>query len=62
MTLGSDLAGLAVPAADLKELQRVDVGAWKAELADIEKRFARFGDRLPQRLRKLLDDFRKRLG
>jgi len=57
-----DLAGLAVTAADLKELQRVDVGAWKAELADIERHFARFGDRLPQRLRKQLDDLRKRLG
>ena len=57
-----DLAGLAVPAADLKELQRVDVGAWKAELVNIEKHFARFGDRLPERLRKQLDDLRKRLG
>ena len=57
-----DLSGLAVTAADLKELQRVDANAWTAELADIEKHFARFGDRLPQRLRKQLDDLRKRLG
>jgi len=40
----------------------VDVGAWKAELAGIEKHFARFGDRLPERLWKQLDDLRKRLG
>jgi phosphoenolpyruvate carboxykinase (GTP) len=57
-----DLAGLAVPAADLKELQRVDADAWKVELADIETHFARFGDRLPERLRKQLDDLRKRFG
>lgn len=56
-----DLTGLAVTAADLKELQRVDADAWKAELADIKTHFARFGDRLPQRLRKQLDDLRKRL-
>ena len=57
-----DLTGLAIPAADLKELLRVDVDAWKAELADIEKHFAQFGDRLPERLRKQLDAQRKRLG
>ncbi len=57
-----DLAGLAVTAADLGELQRVDANAWKTELADIEKHFARFGDRLPQRLRKQLDDLGRRLG
>jgi phosphoenolpyruvate carboxykinase (GTP) len=56
-----DLDGLAVTAADLGELQRVDADAWKVELADIEKHFARFGDRLPQRLRKQLDDLGKRL-
>jgi phosphoenolpyruvate carboxykinase (GTP) len=57
-----DLADLAVTAADLKELQRVDVDAWKGELADIGRHFGQFGDRLPPRLRKQLDDLRKRLG
>ena len=57
-----DLSGLAIPAADLKELLRVDVGAWKAELGDIEKHFDQFGDRLPERLRQQLDAQRKRLG
>jgi len=56
-----DLTGLDVTAADLDALQRVDTDAWKAELADIERHFAQFGDRLPQRLRKQLDDLRKRL-
>ncbi len=57
-----DLSGLAIPPADLKELLRVDVDAWKAELDDIEKHFAQFGDRLPERLREQLDAQRKRLG
>jgi phosphoenolpyruvate carboxykinase (GTP) len=55
-----DLAGLDIPAADLEELQRVDVAAWKIELAGIENHFARFGNRLPQWLRKQLDGLRKR--
>ena len=57
-----DLTGLAVSAADLKELLRVDRDAWRAELTDIEKNFAQFGDRLPERLRKQLDDLGKTSG
>jgi phosphoenolpyruvate carboxykinase (GTP) len=57
-----DLAGLAVSAAGLKELLRVDRDAWRAELTDIEKNFDQFGDRLPERLRKQLADLRRRLG
>jgi phosphoenolpyruvate carboxykinase (GTP) len=57
-----DLAGLAIDAADLKELLRIDPAAWKAEVADIENHFGQFGGRLPARLRKQLDDLRKRLG
>ncbi|MBU2054104.1 MAG: phosphoenolpyruvate carboxykinase (GTP) [Proteobacteria bacterium] len=57
-----DLAGLAIPATDLKELLRVDADAWKAELSDIERHFGQFGDRLPERLRKQLNDLKKRLG
>ena len=57
-----DLTGLAVSAADLKELLRVDANAWKNELSDIEKHFGQFGNRLPERLRKQLNDLGKRLG
>ncbi len=57
-----DLAGLDVPAADLKELLRVDVEAWKAEVPDIEKHFAKFGDHMPGRLKKQLEELAKRLG
>ncbi|MEK6654285.1 MAG: phosphoenolpyruvate carboxykinase (GTP), partial [Thermodesulfobacteriota bacterium] len=57
-----DLSGLAISAADLKELLRVDANAWKAEISDIEKHFGQFGDRLPERLRKQLNDLGTRLG
>jgi phosphoenolpyruvate carboxykinase (GTP) len=57
-----DLTGLAIPPADLKELFRINADAWKAEVTDIEKHFGQFGDRLPARLRKQLDDLRRRLG
>jgi phosphoenolpyruvate carboxykinase (GTP) len=57
-----DLAGVAISAADLKELLRVDRDAWRAEVTDIEKSFAQFGDRLPGRLRKQLADLGTRLG
>jgi phosphoenolpyruvate carboxykinase (GTP) len=57
-----DLSGLDIPAADVKELLRVDRDAWKVELGDIEKHFAQFGDRLPKRLRQQLEAQRKRLG
>jgi phosphoenolpyruvate carboxykinase (GTP) len=57
-----DLTGLDIPDADFRELFRVDPSAWKAEAADIERHFSQFGDRLPPRLRKQLDDLRRRLG
>jgi phosphoenolpyruvate carboxykinase (GTP) len=46
----------------MNELLRMDIDAWKGELTDIEKFFSQFGDRLPARLRKQLDDLKKRLG
>jgi phosphoenolpyruvate carboxykinase (GTP) len=57
-----DLSGLDIPAEDLKELLRVDVDLWKAELPDIENHFSKFADRLPERLKKQLKDLAKRLG
>jgi len=57
-----DLTGLAISAADLKELLRVDANAWKAEISDVEKHFGQFGDRLPERLRKQLNDLGTRFG
>ncbi len=48
--------------ANLPELLRVDMDAWRAELTDIDKYFAQFGDRLPARLHRQLDNLRTRLG
>jgi len=56
-----DLKGLDIPAGNMKALMDVDLAAWKAELPDIEQHFALFGSRLPERLRKQLEEFRKRL-
>jgi phosphoenolpyruvate carboxykinase (GTP) len=56
-----DIKGLSVPAADMEELLKVDLAAWKAEIADIEKHFAKFGDRLPARMKKQLEELKKRL-
>jgi phosphoenolpyruvate carboxykinase (GTP) len=57
-----DLSGLDIPAGNMKELMSVDLAAWRAEIPDIEKHFALFGDRLPARLRKQLEEMKKRLG
>jgi phosphoenolpyruvate carboxykinase (GTP) len=57
-----DLAGLELPAEDLAELLRVDADAWRAELPDIEQHFAKFGDRLPERLSEQVGALRERLG
>jgi phosphoenolpyruvate carboxykinase (GTP) len=57
-----DLAGLDIPAGNLQELMEVNPQEWKAEVPDIEKHFALFGDRLPDRLRQQLAAMKERLG
>jgi phosphoenolpyruvate carboxykinase (GTP) len=57
-----DLKGLNLPADNMKELLTVDSSAWKAEVPDIEKYFAQFGDRLPERLKKQLGELAVRLA
>jgi phosphoenolpyruvate carboxykinase (GTP) len=57
-----DLGGLEVSAEDMNELMSIDAETWKSEIPDIEKHFSTFGDRLPERLKKQLEEFRKRLG
>lgn len=57
-----DLKGLKIDEADMKELMKVDVEAWKKEADGIEKDFAKFGERLPKRLKKQLDNLRERLN
>jgi phosphoenolpyruvate carboxykinase (GTP) len=57
-----DLSGLDVPAGNMKALMDVNLREWKAEIPDIEKHFAVFGNRLPERLQKQFEEFKKRLG
>jgi phosphoenolpyruvate carboxykinase (GTP) len=56
-----NLAGLDIRQEYLEELLRVDTAAWRAEVPDVERHFARFGDRLPERLRNQLAELRGRL-
>lgn len=56
-----DLSGLEISQENMRELMHVDLAAWKAEIPDIEKHFKTFGNRLPERLRKQLEEFKKRL-
>ncbi len=58
-----DVTGLdAKWQANVPELLRVDTGLWRAEIDDIENHFAQFGNRLPARLRKQLQDLKARLA
>ncbi|MCK4546340.1 MAG: phosphoenolpyruvate carboxykinase (GTP) [Candidatus Eisenbacteria sp.] len=57
-----ELEGLDVSAEDWAELLRVDVDAWKAEIPEVEEFMARFGDRVPPRMRTQMANARKRLG
>ena len=56
-----DLRGLEIPPRNIQELLRFDLDAWRAEIPDIEKHFAQFGNRLPPRLRKQLRELSTRL-
>ncbi|PKO23019.1 MAG: phosphoenolpyruvate carboxykinase (GTP) [Chloroflexi bacterium HGW-Chloroflexi-1] len=56
------LAGLSISGESVHELLRVDADAWRAELPDIERHFAQFGNRLPERLREQVRMLRARVG
>jgi phosphoenolpyruvate carboxykinase (GTP) len=56
-----DLTGLSIAAENMRELLRVDREAWQAELPDIERHFAQFGERLPERLHWQVRGLRERL-
>jgi phosphoenolpyruvate carboxykinase (GTP) len=45
----------------MKELLSVDKEGWKNELADISQYYEKFGGRLPEALKKELEDLRSRL-
>ena len=57
-----DTDGLDLSPAILSELLRVDVSGWRSTCEQVDKHFARFGDRLPVRLREELSALRRRLS
>jgi phosphoenolpyruvate carboxykinase (GTP) len=57
-----DLSGLDIPPEDFAALEEVDSEAFRADLADAEAYFARFGDRVPHRLMDQLEALKARLG
>ncbi len=57
-----DLTGLKLPQENIRELLRVDTDAWRNEVPGIEEFFGRFGNHLPERLKKQLKDLATRLG
>jgi phosphoenolpyruvate carboxykinase (GTP) len=57
-----DMKGLSISEQDIKALLKVDTDAWKAEIPDIEKHFAQFVERLPERLKKQFEALKDRLG
>ncbi len=59
---GLDLAGLSLPAGNMRELTSVNTKEWRQEVPDIEAHLAAFGTRLPAELSRQLDGLRERLG
>jgi phosphoenolpyruvate carboxykinase (GTP) len=57
-----DLNGLNIDADDIEELMAVDTDAFKHDLDDAEAYFAKFGDKVPDRLRAQLEAQKQRLG
>jgi phosphoenolpyruvate carboxykinase (GTP) len=57
-----DLSGLDLAKDNMQALLDVDLKEWKTEVPDIEKHFALFGNRMPARLKKQLEEMKKRLG
>ena len=56
-----DMSGLKMDATDMKELMKVDSDAWKKEISSIEEHYSKFS-RLPERLKKQLENLKTRLG
>ncbi len=57
-----DLSGLDIPEADLAELLKVDPDAFKAEFEDLDSYMASVGDKLPERMKKQVADYKANLG
>src|SRR5690242_55931 len=56
-----DTTGLNVSESDMKELFKIEPAEWKSDIQSIRKYFSQFGNRLPQKMTKELDDLEARL-
>jgi phosphoenolpyruvate carboxykinase (GTP) len=57
-----DLDGLDVSREDMEALFAIDPEEWAAQLPQVHEHFAKFGDDLPDELRRQLDALEQRLG
>ncbi|HEY6776887.1 MAG TPA: phosphoenolpyruvate carboxykinase (GTP) [Thermoleophilaceae bacterium] len=57
-----ETTGLDVSEEDMAELLKVDPDQWKAQLPQVHKHLAQFGDRLPKELRAELEALEERLA
>ncbi len=57
-----DLDGLEIGECEWNELFAIDTEAWLAEIAETERFFSTFGDRLPEAMTRQLEDIRHRLA
>jgi phosphoenolpyruvate carboxykinase (GTP) len=59
---GIDLTGLDIPFETMDRLLEVDADAWKGQLPQIREHYAKFGNRLPDELRRQLETLERHLG
>ncbi len=57
-----DMTGSKMPQERLKEVLDVNVEAWNEEIPMVMEFFQQFGDKLPERMVKQVDDLKKRLN
>ncbi len=57
-----DLSGLDIPGEDVKELLKVDNAAVMEEMPSVDEYFEQFGDKLPARMAKQLEELKARLS
>ena len=56
-----DMTGLDIASEDLAELLNVDADAFIEELEDLDSYMAKVGDRLPERMKKQIEQYKERL-
>jgi phosphoenolpyruvate carboxykinase (GTP) len=59
---GIDTDGLEVTDATMQQLLEVDVEGWQQQIPQIHAHYAKFGEKLPARLREQLEALQQRLG